>query len=99
MFWGYWNGVAEMLEERNEGHLQPIDLSRACQRGLITHSLMNKLLESMAEQLRAAGYRDLTLKPSHLLLSLRHDQSLILDENGLPAIHICNFELMQTITR
>ena len=56
---------------------------------------MNRLLESMAEQLTAAGYRDLTLKPSHLLLSLRHDKRLILDENGLPILRICNFELMQ----
>ena len=56
---------------------------------------MNRLLESMAEQLTAAGYRDLTLKPSQLLLSLRHDKRLILDENGLPTLRICNFELMQ----
>jgi len=35
------------------------------------------------------------LKPSHLLLSLRHDKRLILDENGLPTLRICNFELMQ----
>jgi len=93
--WGYWNGVTEMPERWNEGNLQPIDLSRACQCGLIEHATMNRLLESMAEQLTAAGYRDLTLRPSHLLLSLRHDKRLILDENGLPTLRICNFELMQ----
>jgi hypothetical protein len=94
--WGYWNGVAEMPEERDEGHLQPIDLGRACKRGLVTKALFNKLLERMIEQLQAAGYRDLTLKPSHFLLSLRHDKTLILDKDGLPTLRICNFELMQT---
>jgi hypothetical protein len=97
--WGYWNGVAEMLEERQEGALQPIDLGRACKRGLVTHSLMTELLERMAEQISAAGYRDLTLGPSHFLLSLRHDKSLVLEKDGLPALRICNFEFMQPKTR
>ena len=96
--WGYWNGVAEMLEEQHEGHLQPVDLGRACKRGLVTYSLMTELLERMAEQIMAAGYRDLTLRPSHFLLSLRHDKSLILEKDGLPALRICNFEFMQANT-
>lgn len=93
--WGYWNGVAEMSEEQHEGHLQPIDLGRAYQRGLVTYSLTTELLKWMAEQIKAAGYRDLTLRPSHFLLSLRHDKSLILEKNGLPTLRICNFEFMQ----
>jgi hypothetical protein len=97
--WGYWNGVAEMPEERDEDHLQPIDLGRACERGLITHSLVNRLLERMVAQLWAVGYRDLALKPSHFLLSLRHDKTLILDPDGLPTLRICNFELVQTGVR
>ena len=37
-----------MPEERDEEHLQPIDLGRACERGLITRGLVNRLLERIA---------------------------------------------------
>lgn len=97
--WGYWNGSAESSFDQDEGHLQPVSLGEARKRGLITPSTMGDLLEGSAIRLRQAGYRDLTLSPSHFLLSLRHDKSLVLDADGLPEVRVCNFEFMQVITR
>ena len=37
--WGYWNGSAEMTEDRDEAHVQSVDLGEAVARGLITTEL------------------------------------------------------------
>ena len=96
--WGYWNGSAEMAEDRNEAHVQPVDLGRAVTRGLITTELMHELLKRTRERLQAAGYRDLQLSAAHVLLSIRHNKSMVLDADGAPSIRLCNFELMQKVS-
>ena len=45
-----------------------------------------------------AGYRDLQPSPAHVLLSIRHDKSLILDSGGSPPCASSNFELMQKVS-
>ena len=96
--WGYWNGSAEMADDRNEAHVQPVDLGRAVARGLITTELMLELLERTRERLQAVGYRDLQLTAAHVLLSIRHDKSIVFDADGAPSIRLCNFELMQKLS-
>ena len=96
--WGYWNGSAEMAEDRHEGHVQPVDLGLAVMRGLITTKLMHELLKRTRERLQAAGYRDLQLSAAHVLLSIRHNKSMILDADGSPSIRLCNFELVQRVS-
>jgi hypothetical protein len=95
--WGYWNGSAEMAEDRDEAHVQPVDPGRAVARGLITTKLMHQLLERTRGRLQAVGYRDLQLSTAHVLLSIRHDKSMVLDLDGAPSIRLCNFELMNKI--
>ena len=87
-----------MAEDRNEAHVQPVDLSRAVTRGLITTELMHELLKRTRERLQAAGYRDLQLSAAHVLLSIRHNKSMVLDADGAPSIRLCNFELMQKVS-
>jgi hypothetical protein len=96
--WGYWNGSAEMTDDRDEAHVQPMDLARAVIRGLITPELTHELLARTECRLESAGYRDLQHSPAHMLLSVRHDKSLLLDADGAPAIRLCNFELMQRVS-
>ena len=67
-------------------------------RGLITTKLMHELLKRTRERLQAAGYRDLQLSAAHVLLSIRHNKSMILDADGAPSIRLCNFELMQKVS-
>ena len=96
--WGYWNGSAEMADDRNEAHVQPVDLGRAVARGLMTTEQMHELLERTRERLQAVGYRDLQLSAAHVLLSIRHDKSMVLDDDGAPSIRLSNFELMQKVS-
>jgi hypothetical protein len=96
--WGYWNGSAEMTEDQDEAHVQPIDLVEAVARGLITTELLHELLERARQRLHAVGYRDLQLRAGHVLLSIRHDKSMVLDPDATPSIRLCNFELMQKVS-
>ena len=63
-----------MAEDRHEGHVQPVDLGLAVMRGLITTKLMHELLKRTRERLQAAGYGDLQLSATHVLLSIRHNR-------------------------
>jgi hypothetical protein len=96
--WGYWNGSAEMTEDRDEAHVQPVDLGEAVARGLITTELRDELLERVRQRLEAVGYRDLQLRAGHVLLSIRHDKSMLLDSDATPVIRLCNFELMEKVS-
>jgi hypothetical protein len=96
--WGYWNGSAEMTEDRDEAHVQPVDLGEAVARGLITTELRDELLERVRQRLEAVGYRDLQLRAGHVLLSVRHDKSILLDSDAAPVIRLCNFELMEKVS-
>ena len=66
-----------MTEDRDEAHVQPVDLGEAVARGLITTEL-RELLERARQRLEAVGYRDLQLRAGHVLLSIRHDKSILL---------------------
>jgi hypothetical protein len=79
--------------------VQPVNLDEAVARGLITTELMRELLKRARQRLNAVGYRDLQLRAGHVLLSVYHDKSLVLDSEGAPSIRLCNFELMQKLAR
>jgi hypothetical protein len=96
---GYWNGSAQMREDRDEAHVQPVDLGEAVARGLITTELRDELLERARQRLEAVGYCDLQLRTGNVLLSLRHDKSILLDSDATPSIRLCNVELMQRSPR
>ena len=59
---------------------------------------MRELLERTLERLQAVGYRDLQLTAALVLLSIRHDKSIVFDADGAPSIRLCNFELMQKLS-
>jgi hypothetical protein len=95
--WGYWNGDVEPGEDQEKTHLSPIDAAQARKQGRITPEQLHALMERSAAQLQAAGYRNLRPSPSHLLLSMRHDKSLVLDNDGLPTAGLCNFSLLRLL--
>ncbi len=93
--WGFWNGLDEILASKDEAYCRGVNLRDACQNGIIEVRQVSKLLERQQKKLAAAGYRDLCPKPTHYLLSLRHSGSVVLDDDGKPAVRICNFGLIQ----
>jgi len=97
--WGFWNGLDEILASTDEAYCRGVNLLEACQNGIIDAREANRLLAREQRKLAAAGYRDLTLNPTHYLLSLRHSGSLVLGNDGRPAVRVCNFSLIQRCSR
>ncbi len=93
--WGFWNGLDEILAHKDEAYCRGVNLVDATQTGILSASEAKRLLQRTQKRLAAAGYRDLLPKPTHYLLSLSHAGSLVLDDDGAPAIRICNFELIR----
>lgn len=93
--WGFWNGLDEILASKDEAYCRGVNLHEARESGIIDAREAKRLLLRSQNKLAAAGYRDLSPKPTHYLLSLRHSGSLVLDTDGKPAVRICNFELIQ----
>ncbi len=93
--WGFWNGLDEILASRDEAYCRGVNLHEATQNRIIDARQANQLLERQQKKLAAVGYRDLCPKLTHYLLSLRHSGSVVLDEDGKPAVRICNFALIQ----
>ena len=93
--WGFWNGLDEILANKDEAYCRGINLEEASQSGIITAREAKQLLKREQGKLAAAGYRDLLPKLTHYLLSVRHSGSLVPANDGQPALRICNFSLIQ----
>lgn len=92
--WGFWNGPDEMLAVRDGQFYRSVDAQQAADEGLISAQTMAELVAYARQRLRECGFEHLNLKPDHLLLSVRADQTLVLDRSGRPEFRLCNFELM-----
>ncbi len=93
--WGFWNGLDEILASKDEAYCRGVNLDQACHNKIINTRQAKQLLARAQKKLAAAGYQDLSPKPTHYLLSLRHSGTLVLDDDGLPAVRVCNFGLIQ----
>jgi hypothetical protein len=93
--WGFWNGLDEILASKDEAYCRGVNLLEASQNGIIDAREARQLLAREQRKLAAAGYRDLSREPTHYLLSLRHSGSLVLGDDGKPAVRVCNFALIQ----
>ena len=54
-------------------------------------------MRAAKKRLAAAGIEDLSLRGNHLLLSIDREQQLAVDDQGLPLVRICNFEMLRRI--
>lgn len=95
--WGFWNGLDEILANKDEAYCRGVNLEEAVQNGAITRREAEELLEREQQRLAAAGYRDLVPRLTHYLLSLRHSGSVVLGSDGQPTVRLCNFSLIQKV--
>lgn len=95
--WGYWNGPDDALAAKDEPIYEGIDALAAYREGRLTQRQYVRIMRTAKKRLATAGIEDLSLRGNHLLLSIDRQQNLALDENGLPLIRICNFELLKKI--
>ncbi len=93
--WGFWNGLDEILANKDEAYCRGVNLQDAVQNGIITAREAKQLLNREQKKLAAAGYRDLLPKLTHYLLSVRHSGSVVLGQDDKPTVRICNFALIQ----
>ena len=97
ILWGYWNGPDELLAVKDDPPYTSINALQAYRQGRLDESTYLRLMESTTQRLAKAGVEDLNLRGNHLLLSLESSGRLALGADGLPAVLICNFELLRRI--
>jgi len=95
--WGFWNGPDEFLAESDGCFYKGVDVAKAFLEKIISEQTMWKLVSLADQRIREIGFEHLRLKPDHLLISFDHTNKILLDNNGLPEIRLCNFELIRPI--
>ena len=95
IIWGYWNGPDEKLAAKDGDYLEGISALNAYRKGVITRDEYVTLLKRKEERLEKVGFEDLYLRGSHVLLSLNNKGKLVKDDEGIPEMRICNFELLK----
>jgi hypothetical protein len=93
--WGYWNGPDDVLAMKDEAVYKGIDALAAYREGRLTKREYVRVMRAASTLLAAAGIEDLSLRGTHLLLSIDRQQQLAADKRGLPLVRICNFELLK----
>jgi len=79
--------------------LKGIDALSAYRKGMITRENYIGLLKQKEQRLAGAGFEDLHLRGSHVLLSLDGTGQLVKDRDSTPELRVCNFELLKRIAR
>jgi hypothetical protein len=98
IIFGYWNGPDELLAQRDQDYVRGVSALAAYREGLIDETVYLRLMQRTRDRLIAVGTEDLNLRGNHLLLSVGQDGSLVVDPDGLPAVRICNFELLRRVS-
>ena len=93
--WGYWNGPDDVLAVKDEPIYTGIDALAAYRESRLSQRGYVKVMRAAARRMAAAGVEDLSLRGTHLLLSIDREERLATDEKGLPLMRICNFELLK----
>jgi len=95
LVWGFWNGPDERLAMQDGDYYHGIDALRAYREGRLSETAYLDVMRAVKKRLRAVHTEDLNLRGNHLLLSLDSNDKLVLDEEGLPSVRICNFEMLR----
>jgi len=97
VIWGYWNGPDELLAIRDEAVYTRIDALAARDEGHVSQEQYTHLMKTVRQRLADVGFEDLSLRGNHVLLSLEQSGRLATDDQGVPTMRLCNFELLKRI--
>ncbi len=97
--WGYWNGLDEDLAAAAPQHplCHGINAREALDRSLINPAEAELLDRKTARLLASGGFIDARPSPTHYLLTLLPDNSLLRDPDSTPAVRICTFETLRPL--
>jgi len=92
--WEFWNGLDEILASKDEAYCRASTWPRRASKESSSPA-RRAPDETRQRKLAEAGYRDLL--PSHALPGFLAPRpgSLVLDAEGLAAVRLCNFALIQ----
>ncbi|MFC1576736.1 hypothetical protein ACFL3N_00160 [Candidatus Omnitrophota bacterium] len=97
IIWGYWNGPDEKLATKDGDYYEGINTLQAYKEGIISKKQYYGLLRTEKEKMLEAGFEDLNLRGNHLLISLDSKKKVVVDDQGIPEIRVCNFEFLRKI--
>lgn len=91
-------GEDEMLKKSDSGEFNvtfAMDALRLRNFGIITQDAYHKIMRGHDERMKAAGFEDINLHGTHLLLGVSPEGSVVVDEDKKPAVTHCNFEFVR----
>ena len=92
--WGYWNGLDELLAREDAHYCRGVNARMALNEGLITKTVYQQLFRKVEDGLIRAGMESVMLKGAHFLVTVDEAGNVWMDDDGLPAIRLCNLELI-----
>ena len=95
--WGFWNGLDELLASRDAEYCRGVNLLQARFEGLITDEEVVRQMGRARDLLAAAGFEDLNLKGSHVLLTVGATGGLLRDDRGELILRLCNFSFVRRL--
>jgi hypothetical protein len=93
--WGFWRTSTSSPDGTNQLISEGLNLLDAENRGLLPRSVTAELVHQTKQRLHDAGFQADYLKPSHLLISIKPDLTIVREPDSKPKVTICNFELIR----
>jgi hypothetical protein len=97
VIWSYWEGSDDMLTTFDSNYYTPINALNAYRHNIISKHTYFTIMEQISDKMSMAGFEDLELRGSHILLTLNENRNIVLGKEGLPLTRICNFEYIKRI--
>jgi hypothetical protein len=99
VIWGYWRGLSDFDAPVDNQLWSPIDVARAAVKGIISKAEHDYILNVQRQRLAAAGYEDVSLGGTHILISYIPDGAVKRTMDGAFELRQCNFETLRRIDR
>ncbi len=93
---GFFNGTDSWVAGSHE-LLKPMSLIQAESEGIISGKSKTLLLTAMMERLINVGIDGSLLEANDLIVSLDSKKNIVMTEDHLPEVRICNFELLRRL--
>ena len=94
---GYYNGSDSWVARQTGQLYRPINLVQAVARGAISHGQFVTLFDGIQRKLGDAGYDGSLLKGNDMLLALDLKGEIVKNDDGMPDVRICNFEVIRKL--
>ncbi len=95
--WGSWNQVEVETDGEEEDFYERMSALRAYRRRVVSKGEYMDLMRIIRERLKTVNVEDLTLRGTHLLVSLNTGGSLMRGSDGVPRVKLCSFELLRRL--